>query len=82
MTLWIVSGRWDVWAEWNASWAELSTPTALMFMVCTAGRWTSAAWGPLFLIGTALLAVLTSLRVWTGVVLVPFLTPSPPSDLF
>ncbi|TMR93298.1 sensor histidine kinase [Nonomuraea basaltis] len=81
-TLWFIGGRWDIWAEWNASWAELSTPTALMFMLYTGGRWTSSAWTRLFVVGTLLPAVLTAVQVWAGLVLVPFPMPSPPDDLF
>ncbi|TMR93330.1 sensor histidine kinase [Nonomuraea basaltis] len=76
-TLWFVGGRWDIWAEWNASWSELSTPTALMLVLYTAGRWTSSRWPVVFLAGTLLPTVVTVARMWAGPVF-----PEPPDDLF
>ncbi|MCA2184896.1 sensor histidine kinase [Nonomuraea cavernae] len=79
-TLWFIGGRWDIWAEWNAAWLELSTPTALMLVLYTGGRWTSSAWTGLFLGGTLLPAALTIVRMWTGPL--PFPLPAPPDDLY
>ncbi|MEV0384971.1 histidine kinase [Nonomuraea sp. NPDC050643] len=76
-TLWLAGGRWDIWAEWNASWAELSTPTALMLVLYTGGRWTSSRWPVVFLAGTLLPALVTVARMWAGPVL-----PEPPDDLY
>lgn len=58
-TLWLVGGRWDIWAEWNDSWAALSTSSALLVMFYTMGRWTHSTWAGVFLAGTLLPAVLT-----------------------
>ncbi|MEU6713643.1 histidine kinase [Nonomuraea sp. NPDC046802] len=79
-TLWIAGGRWDIWAEWNASWSELSTPTALMFMLYSGGRWTSSRWPVVFLAGTSLPAIVTVAAMWAGPP--PFPVPTPPDDLF
>jgi signal transduction histidine kinase len=72
--LWFAGGRWDIWAEWNASWSELSTPTALMLALYTAGRWTSSGWPIAFLAGTLLPALVT---VTAGPV-----AAAPPDDLY
>ncbi|AQZ62039.1 two-component system sensor kinase [[Actinomadura] parvosata subsp. kistnae] len=76
-TLWLAGGRWDIWAEWNASWSELSTPTALMLALYTAGRWTSSGRPLVFLAGTLLPTLVTVVRIWMGPVL-----PEPPADLY
>ncbi|TYB57600.1 hypothetical protein FXF51_39575 [Nonomuraea sp. PA05] len=72
--LWFAGGRWDIWAEWNAAWSELSTPTALMLALYTAGRWTSSSLPVVFLAGTLLPALVT---VTAGPV-----TAAPPDDLY
>ncbi|WP_113701273.1 histidine kinase [Nonomuraea lactucae] len=81
-TLWLIGGRWDIWAEWNASWSELSTPTALMLMFYTMGRWTTSRWTGLFLGGTLLPVALGAAQVWAGQHVVPFPVPVPADDLF
>ncbi|MGW0804821.1 sensor histidine kinase [Nonomuraea sp. NPDC002799] len=74
-TLWLLSGRWDVWTEWNASWAELSTPTVLMFMSYTAGRWSASRRPGLFVAGTLLPAVLVLIRDIFGPSALPLALP-------
>ncbi|MFF5244440.1 sensor histidine kinase [Streptosporangium sp. NPDC000095] len=81
-TLWFVGGRWDIWTEWNASWADLSTPTALMLMFYTAGRWVSSKRVGFFLAGMLLPLALTAARIWSGLELTPLPRPVPPEDLF
>ncbi|MGW0808152.1 hypothetical protein [Nonomuraea sp. NPDC002799] len=56
---------------------EVSTPTALMLVLYTAGRWASSRWPVVFLAGTLLPAVVTVARMWAGPVF-----PAPPDDLF
>nr|SBO96874.1 two-component system sensor kinase [Nonomuraea gerenzanensis] len=75
--LWFAGGRWDIWAEWNAAWSELSTPTALMLALYTGARWTSSGWSAVFLAGTLLPALVTVARTWAGPV-----SPAPPDDLY
>ncbi|GIH92880.1 hypothetical protein Psi01_35100 [Planobispora siamensis] len=83
-TLWLLGGRWDIWEEWNASWAELGTPTALMLMFYTAGRWSSSRRAAFFLAGTLLPTVLTTARVhaWMEAGLAPYPAIAPSEDLF
>ncbi|MFI7638845.1 sensor histidine kinase [Nonomuraea sp. NPDC049400] len=79
--LWLLSGRWDIWTEWNASWAELSTPTALMFMSYTAGRWSSSRWAGLFIIATLLPVAPVTVQQVFGPDTLPFPLPAVPTPL-
>ncbi|MFI6539529.1 sensor histidine kinase [Nonomuraea sp. NPDC050547] len=49
--LWLAVGRWDVWAEVNASWAELGASTALQVAFYTVGRWRASPYHGLLLLG-------------------------------
>ncbi|MCG5214887.1 histidine kinase [Streptosporangium soli] len=79
--LWLAGGRWDIWTEWNASWAELGTPTALMLMFYTAGRWSPSRRVGLLLAGTLLPCALSIVQL-TRPGLLPSWVPAPADALF
>ncbi|WP_206781960.1 sensor histidine kinase [Bailinhaonella thermotolerans] len=78
--LWLASGRWDVWTEFNGTWAELGTPTALMYTLYTAANWSGSRWSQVVLAATlapALVALAQAAGVETPAFVPP---PNPPQS--